>query len=128
MIDVKDIERQGLDPKLTELLQDKEPEAGPYLVCGLCSHVITQTTQAIDVNGSHQHRCTNPHGFEFLVSCYSQALGCDLSGERQHADSWFPGYQWQIATCGDCQQHLGWYFDSRQDYFYGLIADRLHAA
>ncbi len=126
MIDVKDTERQGLDPALTELLQD--PATGQYLVCGLCSHVITQAAHAMDVNGAHQHNCTNPHGFEYLVGCYAQALGCDIKGERNHADSWFPGYQWRLASCGDCQQHLGWYFDTADDFFYGLITERLHSA
>ena len=27
-------------------------------------------------------------------------------------DSWFPGYSWRIASCGECASHLGWLFTS----------------
>lgn len=27
-------------------------------------------------------------------------------------DSWFPGYAWRIASCGECASHLGWLFTS----------------
>lgn len=128
MIDVKDQDRQVLDPKLRDLLDDAQEDPGKLIVCNICSHVVTQETQAIEVQGAHQHRCTNPHGIEFLVDCYGQALGCDISGERHHADSWFAGYQWRIATCAECQQHLGWYFDRADDFFYGLITDRVQQA
>lgn len=128
MIDVKEQNRQGLDRKLSDLIDDANTDPGDFIVCALCSHVVTQKSQAIDVQGAHQHRCTNPHGIEFLVGCYGQALGCDLSGDRHHADSWFAGFQWRIATCSDCQQHLGWYFDSSEAFFYGLIAERIQSA
>ena len=27
-------------------------------------------------------------------------------------DSWFPGYAWRVASCGECASHLGWLFTS----------------
>ncbi len=128
MIDVKEQDRQALDSQLSNLIDDEAPDPSQLIVCAACSYVVTQQSQATQVQGSHQHRCTNPHGFEFLVDCYGQALGCDIVGERHHADSWFAGYQWRIATCADCQQHLGWYFDQADHFFYGLITDRIQRA
>lgn len=40
--------------------------------------------------------------------------------------SWFPGYTWQLALCGQCNAHLGWKFVAGPDSnlmprkFYGL--------
>ena len=98
-----------------------------FIYCGQCSHVITQAAQRIEVNGSHAHLFTNPYGIEFHVGCFAQALGCDISGAAEAADTWFMGYFWRIASCAECHAHLGWYFAQAngEDYFYGLILDRI---
>ena len=41
------------------------------------------------------------------------------------ADTWFPGFRWQHASCSECHVHLGWYFDRGDEYFYGLILNRI---
>ena len=130
MIDVVEKERQALDPKLKDLLERKEEEAPDFIYCGTCSAVIGNNRDRIEVNGSHDHRFTNPYGFLFHVGCFSEALGCSIAGTPEAADSWFMGFQWRIAACGDCQRHLGWYFDrvtpgSEGEFFYGLILDRI---
>lgn len=117
----------GLDPALRELVQDPTEDQPDYLYCAACSAVVSKVSAAIDVNGSHEHFCTNPHGFDFHIGCFSEALGCNIGGEREHADSWFAGYHWRYASCADCQQHLGWYFDRSEHYFYGLILDRVQS-
>ena len=122
---------QTLDPALSALLdteQDRSEEQARYLYCGACGTAITQPQEATSINGSHQHFCVNPHGFEFDVGCFNQALGCTISGEPTHADSWFPGYLWRYAHCAECEQHLGWLFEGSQPPFYGLIRDRLKDA
>lgn len=49
-----------------------------------------------------------------------------LHGRPSLEFSWFPGYTWQIATCGQCNQHLGWKFvageasNLKPKKFYGL--------
>lgn len=123
------------DPALGAVLdrlkdQQREPEdedrkRARYLYCAQCSQAVTQPEQAISINGGHQHLCMNPHGFEFDLGCYREALGCAISGEPTHADSWFPGFLWRYAHCADCQQHLGWYFERSDAYFYGLIRERI---
>lgn len=127
MIDVLDKERQlrGLDPKLKEIVDDKEDDKGRFVYCAVCSSVIARQADRIEVAGSHDHHFTNPFGIRFHLGCFADALGCAISGERVAADTWFPGYQWRHATCADCQMHLGWYFDRASEFFYGLIIDRI---
>lgn len=118
-------DQRGLDPALQRLLDETDERQHDYLRCAQCATVICRLHNAIEVHGSHQHHCTNPHGYQFEVGCYNEALGCDIGGDRQRADSWFAGYEWRYASCSDCQQHLGWYFDRAEHYFYGLIIDRI---
>lgn len=126
MPEVIDKERQGLDPALGRILERQEEAPKDYIYCAACSTVIGRSGDRIEVNGSHDHNFVNPHGLHFHLGCFREALGCDISGPPQAADSWFMGFLWRIASCGDCKRHLGWYFD-RQDqrYFYGLILDRI---
>lgn len=127
MIDVRDKPRQAtLDPQLKELIED-DPEAKKgFVYCALCSHVISHIEQRTEVNGSHDHHFVNPHGLEFHVGCFSEALGCAISGQPTAADTWFPGFHWHIATCAECTTHLGWLFTNVETAsFYGLILDRI---
>ncbi len=128
MIDVLDKERQGLDPKLKEIVDSEDQEPGNFVVCATCSHIIARTADRIAVNGSVNHRFTNPYGLEFHVSCFSDALGCSISGRRVAADTWFPGFLWRLAACEECHHHLGWYFDQTGSYFYGLVLDYIQDA
>ena len=128
MIDVLDKERQGqagLDDKLKEIVEEKDPDRGSFVYCAMCSNVIARQADRIEVSGSHKHNFTNPFGTEFHIGCFSDALGCSISGERVAADTWFPGFQWRYATCAECHEHLGWYFDQADAFFYGLILDRI---
>ncbi|MEM7003329.1 MAG: cereblon family protein [Pseudomonadota bacterium] len=129
MSEVKDPEQSTLDPELKSILDVAQPDPQDLLYCATCGHVITSNAERIMVNGSHDHDLTNPHGFSFHLGCFAQALGCDISGHGEAADSWFMGYMWRLATCANCQNHLGWYFSGvapgSQDYFYGLILNAL---
>ena len=125
MTEVEDKTRQGLDPRLRELLEDETGGAPDLVYCDACSQPVARKSDATSINGSHAHQCTNPYGIRFHVGCYSDALGCDLSGRPTSADTWFPGFHWRLATCSGCHAHLGWYFERGQEYFYGLILDRI---
>ena len=116
-----------LDPKLKSMLEIAEPDDKNFIYCATCSNIITQASQRIEMHGSHDHHFTNPHGFQFHVGCFAQALGCDISGGPEAADSWFSGHVWRLASCADCKVHLGWYFSlpSGDNPFYGLILDRI---
>ena len=38
-----------------------------------------------------------------------------LHGVPSSEHSWFPGYQWTIASCGTCGTHMGWRFTPEPD-------------
>ncbi|MCR9278551.1 MAG: cereblon family protein [Pseudomonadaceae bacterium] len=116
---------QALDPALADLIDPARPKPDEYLVCAHCKTSISHTDYATLTNGSFEHYCTNPHGFDFHIGCYRRAPGCAISGEPTHADSWFPGFMWQLASCSNCTTHLGWLFERPDEHFYGLILDRI---
>jgi len=125
MVDVIDKERQGLDPALRSLLAQSDGPDKKLVYCAQCSHVLARSQDATRVQGNHHHFCTNPHGIDFNVRCYKQALGCAISGEPTGADSWFAGYTWRYATCTGCNVHLGWLFETTGSHFYGLVRERI---
>ena len=129
MVNVIDKERQALDPALKSLLKTTSSDDNRFLYCTQCSHLLARAADATEIAGSHHHFCTNPHGIDFDVYCYSEALGSTISGPPTGADSWFAGHTWRFATCTGCTTHLGWLFETAAGHdspthFYGLIADR----
>ena len=127
MSEIKDPDTSHLDPKLRSIVDIEPRDDRNFIYCATCSHIISRPSEKIDVNGSHSHHFTNPHGFSFHVGCFANALGCSLSGSPEAADSWFMGFFWRLAGCAECQTHLGWYFSraTGEDFFYGLILDRI---
>jgi hypothetical protein len=108
------------DDPATDDLKKRE-----FLRCRACQYPITRQSDRITVNEQHQHVFTNPHGHIFQIGCFAQAPGCLRAGPPTDYFSWFPGYVWQIALCGQCQTVLGWVFHSAQHQFFGLILDKL---
>jgi hypothetical protein len=98
---------------------------GRVLACAGCLQPVTTSAARIEVGGCHEHRFTNPAGFQFHIGCFSTAAGCAASGEPSTFFTWFPGYAWQVETCARCRAHLGWLFASAAQRFHGLILDRL---
>ena len=127
MIDVVDKPSQAsLDPRLKALLEQETHAEKGYVYCATCSHVVSHIDQRIEVGGSHDHNFTNPHGFQFHLGCYREALGCTVTGPPNAADTWFPGHRWRLAQCEECAIHLGWFFADASDHaFFGLIIDRI---
>ncbi len=82
------------------------------ILCAFCSSTITDANQIISVNGSHQHVFANPHGIIFETGCFKMCDGCIVEPIVYSEFSWFHGYNWQIAGCRRCHQHLGWFFIS----------------
>jgi hypothetical protein len=78
----------------------------------------------IDVCGAHEHIFVNPAGHVFRLGCFRGAPGARGWGEPTAFFSWFPGYPWRVAQCGQCHEHLGWAYGMPVDFF-GLILDRL---
>jgi hypothetical protein len=100
--------------------QDQE-----IIVCAFCNHYITEPSDQIQVNQSFRHIFANPHGYIFEIGCFSNASGCKSTSISSHDFSWFVGYSWEIGVCRQCSNHLGWFFSSNTDSFYGLILEKL---
>ncbi len=97
---------------------------GNRLFCFGCHQVITDQGKCISIQGAHTHRCVNPAAINYNIGCFSEAHGCLVTGNPSNEHTWFSGYAWQIASCSNCGNHLGWFFIGEAP-FYGLILDRM---
>jgi hypothetical protein len=95
------------------------------LVCVACGLGITSASARTTRSGCHHHTFSNPDGFVFHIGCFATAPGCRAASAPSSDFTWFPGFAWQVATCGGCGEHLGWLFRSAEETFCGLILDRL---
>ncbi len=102
-----------------------ERKKGRTILCKQCMHRITSIDYIIAVNGSHQHFFTNPAGYPYEISCFSSAAGCKIDVMSTFEYTWFRGYCWSLAFCSQCSLHLGWFYQSHEDNFFGLILNRL---
>ncbi len=107
---------------------DGKTEKEKRLFCAACRRPVTHQDERIQVQGGHEHRCTNPHGITYHIGCFREASGCTTMGEATLEYTWFRGYAWRIALCAHCHIHLGWRFESAGENFHGLISDRLTSA
>jgi len=111
---------QKVDTQDTDDSEKKE-----FLCCAECKYPIARKSDRIQINEKHQHVFANPHGYIFQIGCFAQAPGCVIAGEETSFFSWFPGYVWRFALCGQCLTLLGWAFRSHESQFLGLILDKL---
>jgi hypothetical protein len=100
---------------------DEDAQTQKTVRCRTCDHEITKPEFAVQ---PHEHTFRNPAGYSFHVLCYSDAPGAANIGDPTSEATWFPGHQWTFAVCGQCQNHLGWWY-SGKTHFAGLIATRL---
>ena len=115
------------NPDIKELVRDEietDDNDQVLIVCANCGEVLGYESDAIEIDGQHVHARVNPLGYEYVFKCFQQALGCVIFGQPQHADTWFAGYMWELVKCSNCEEHLGWLF-SGKDQFYGLICARI---
>lgn len=108
-----------------KLEQENYEEEENYILCKVCQHKITSFENKIEINGQHQHVFTNPSGFIYEIGCFSLANGCVNRGIPSLEYTWFSGYAWRFAFCSSCFMHLGWFYQSGNDSFYGLILENL---
>ena len=101
-----------------------DPDAA--IRCAACLQTVTSNRERCEILGASEHLYTNPHGFRFHIICYREAPGCLNTGEPTRQHTWFQGYDWCYALCGNCHTHLGWHYTADESgRFYGLIKDRL---
>jgi hypothetical protein len=112
--------------KIQHTLEQEHPEEKrEKILCKVCQHPITSHKKKIEIQGIHQHVFCNPAGFLYEIGCFSSADGCVNKGSPILEHTWFPGYFWRYALCSNCFFHLGWFFQSKNDSFYGLILENL---
>ena len=102
-----------------------EEEQRRFILCEQCMHRITTIEQIISVNGAHRHFFTNPAGYPYEIRCFSSAEGCSIDRMFTFEHTWFKGYCWSLAFCSKCSLHLGWFYQSYEDNFFGLATNRL---
>ncbi len=98
--------------------------------CGACGSLISQSDRLIRINGSNRHLFLNPEGMECDFHTFYSCPGAIALGEATDAYSWFSGYGWRMAFCGQCGQHLGWFYESvsvveRPREFWGILVSHL---
>lgn len=104
---------------------DSEEEIERSLICKECGAFVTTDRDRTSKSGKHLHTFFNPAGIVYEIGCFHRAPGCLADGPLSREFSWFGGYSWQIIFCTSCIKHLGWFFSSPEDSFYGLIVNRL---
>lgn len=115
----------GSDPDVAERTSNGDSGNGEVFLCRQCLAVITSTSQKTEINGSHRHSFANPHGMFFEIGCFRHAPGCVYSSDASYEFTWFKGFNWRIAVCRGCLNHLGWLFTSASHSFSGLILENL---
>jgi len=117
---------KAVDQAQQAAAQDSDDsEKRDFLRCVECQYPITRKADRIEINEKHQHVFANPHGYVYKIGCFALAPGCIIVGAETGHFSWFPGYAWQIALCGQCLTLLGWAFRSQESQFFGLILEKL---
>ncbi|MCX6583761.1 MAG: cereblon family protein [Candidatus Aminicenantes bacterium] len=116
--------------EVTERLMQQHKERKKekdFLLCANCSFIITSLDYKIEIDGRYRYTFKNPAGIVYTIGCFSKAVGCFNFGDPTEQFSWFPGFAWRYANCLNCFMHLGWFYQSGERHFYGLILDHLTA-
>lgn len=105
--------------------KSRNSDRGRIIVCRACGFPITQASSKIEMNGKHKHTFSNPRGYVFQIGCFASARGIMNQGEPTTEFTWFSGFAWKFSLCFQCFTHLGWFFQSSDRGFYGLILDNI---
>ena len=104
----------------------KEDYKEKHIFCKFCEYKITTTAYQTEIQGSFKHTFLNPSGHLFEIGCFTRADGCTSLGIPSDEWTWFREFKWQVSLCGQCSNHLGWFYHSGEDRtFFGLILNTL---
>ncbi len=123
--------RQLTNKELEEITKKKtrdkagDIDESSFILCRSCGNVITSTDNKVERSGKHKHTFTNPKGYVFQIGCFSTARGTTNQGIPTMEYTWFAGFNWCFTLCLRCFVHLGWFYQSGEESFYGLILDNL---
>lgn len=103
---------------------ETEKERNPIL-CKACRNEVTASEHSTTVNGRHEHAFVNPAGIPYRIGCFTDAYGCIVYGIPTYEFTWFVGFNWCFCSCASCSTQLGWYYQSGEGNFFGLILNHL---
>jgi len=95
------------------------------VLCRRCGQEITLAEYAVTISGRHEHTFNNPAGVTFQIGCFSLAGGCAVYGPPAFEFTWFSGFAWSVCLCTNCTLHMGWFYQSAEASFFGLITTNL---
>jgi len=96
------------------------------ILCKICTTEISSSDWVISMGPKGTTQAfANPAGHLREILTLSQAWQLHLDENVTSDFTWYAGYAWRIAYCGNCAQHLGWRFEAIGDQslqlFYGLL-------
>jgi hypothetical protein len=113
-----------LEPKLdSRTVPGLDDPKGDWL-CAWCHHRVANERDRFCFEGRDEFTFSNPDGIRFHIITFAQAPGCSQRGCPTLEYTWFAGHAWSYCHCGECGQHLGWYYKDQHE-FVGLIKDRI---
>jgi cereblon len=80
--------------------------------CSFCASVVTYSDRLVAIAQSKTHSFTNPAGVRCEFYTFASCPGAIPIGNPTQEHTWFPGYQWSLALCRNCGNHLGWLYES----------------
>jgi len=122
---LRDRQGQGLSSPVSTEKQAVRSGEQKAVICRDCGYPITGADSVTSIDGSRTHTFFNPAGIVYEIICFNQAPGCVIQGAASTEFSWFSGFTWRVALCGNCRIHLGWLFESGDSSFFGLILKTL---
>ncbi len=122
------VNKQRLSKLSQKLGQKRTVKKKKYILCAQCKFIVTSIEEQTKVSGQFKHSFKNPAGIIYTIGCYGSAKGGMIHGEPTNEHTWFPGYAWSYVLCINCSAHLGWYFQSGEHSFFGLILNNLTEA
>lgn len=93
-------------------------------LCAWCNTRVAHERDRFCIDGKEEITFSNPAGARFEIMTFRETRGCRETGVPTLQHTWFPGHAWSFCQCGECGQHLGWYYLGAQR-FAGLIKDRI---
>ena len=91
------------------------------IICASCRNPITTPESIITVDDKHIHKFTNTSGDILEIGCFSSADGCAVYEDSSTETTWFEGFSWSESLCSNCYSHLGWFYETGDNIFFGLI-------
>lgn len=104
---------------------DTQTERRRSIRCRRCDHEISDAAAVFSFDSDRASRVfANPHGILHEILTLRYARDLVVTSPPTTEFTWYPGYAWEIAHCGQCLAHVGWSFSAVDDQqpatFWGL--------